>query len=218
MQHNVDMLAKHTEDWKGKVKIIGLSIDKDIPTIEKHVEAKKWGTVEHWFRNISECSTVYSVNGVPHVMLIDKSGKIVFKGHPANRPNLEQDLTDLADGKELTGEGIATNAAPAESSPAAVPEGFAELDKSVIDAEIAKIGPILEGFTKNEELATQAKGCPRAFCVIALQENYFPNTGKTLFKYENYRVVVGPKDNIDGLKATFEKKLTGNSFTPIIRE
>ena len=36
-------------------------------------------------------------------MLIDKEGKIVFKGEPASRPNLEQDFDDLLQDKELDG-------------------------------------------------------------------------------------------------------------------
>jgi hypothetical protein len=31
-------------------------------------------------------------------MLIDKEGTIVFKGHPASRPNLEDDLNKLGNG------------------------------------------------------------------------------------------------------------------------
>lgn len=38
-------------------------------------------------------------------MLVDQNGNIAFKGHPANRPNLEQDLDDMKAGKALTGEG-----------------------------------------------------------------------------------------------------------------
>ncbi|MFN9898377.1 MAG: hypothetical protein ACK55Z_06180 [bacterium] len=34
-------------------------------------------------------------------MLIDQNGKIVFKGHPASRSNLEQDFDDLLAGKEI---------------------------------------------------------------------------------------------------------------------
>ena len=34
-------------------------------------------------------------------MIIDQNGKIVFKGHPGRRPNLEQDLDDLLAGKEI---------------------------------------------------------------------------------------------------------------------
>lgn len=75
----------------------------------------------------------------------------------------------------------------------------------------------LEGFTKDETLKETATGCPRAFCVVVLTQNYMPESGKTYTKYENYRVVVGPKAKIDSLKSTFEEKMKG-SFTPIIRE
>ena len=46
---------------------------------------------------------MYGVTGVPHVMIVDKTGKIVFKGHPSKRKNLEQDLDDLSEGKSLEG-------------------------------------------------------------------------------------------------------------------
>ena len=35
-------------------------------------------------------------------MLIDQNGNIVYKGDPASRLNLEQDLEDLLAGKEIT--------------------------------------------------------------------------------------------------------------------
>jgi len=66
--------------------------------------------VEHYHRHESDCSKVYGVQGVPHVMLIDAEGKIAFKGHPANRPNLEEDLDKLAKGEKLTGEGTGSAA------------------------------------------------------------------------------------------------------------
>jgi hypothetical protein len=99
------MLEKRGEDWKGKARIIGLSIDDNMETLKNHVTEKGWGAVEHYLRAGSNASQVYGVDGVPHVMLIDRSGKIVFKGHPAERENLEQDIDDLIEGKTLTGKG-----------------------------------------------------------------------------------------------------------------
>jgi len=55
-------------------------------------------------RDKSDCSDVYEVRGIPHVMLIDKKGKIAFKGHPAKR-DLEKDIDSLLKDEELTGEG-----------------------------------------------------------------------------------------------------------------
>lgn len=48
-------------------------------------------------------------------MLIDTEGKIVFKGHPAGRPDLAADMTQLLKGVPLEGDGIAAAAGnPAE--------------------------------------------------------------------------------------------------------
>jgi len=107
MQHNQDMLTEHEAKWGDKVKIIGLSIDKDAATVKKHVEAKGWTKPIHYHRSGSDCSDVYSVRGVPHVLILDTNGMIAFKGHPANRKDLVQDFDDLLAGKTLTGEGCA---------------------------------------------------------------------------------------------------------------
>lgn len=101
------MLEKRGDEWKkAGVRIIGLSIDQGREAIVNHVNNKKWTSVEHFHTADSNCSKVYSIRGVPHVMLIDKEGTIVFKGHPAKRPNLEEDLDKLSKGEKLTGEGI----------------------------------------------------------------------------------------------------------------
>jgi hypothetical protein len=65
------MLTEHEAAWGGKVKIIGLSIDKDSDTVVKHVEAKGWNKPDHYWRAKSSCSDMYGVRGVPHVLLID---------------------------------------------------------------------------------------------------------------------------------------------------
>jgi thiol-disulfide isomerase/thioredoxin len=82
MKHNDDMLAKHPE-WEGKVRIIGLSIDKEADKVMPHVEKHGYQRVEHFVRAASDCSQVYSVNGVPHIVLVDQNGIIQYKGHPA---------------------------------------------------------------------------------------------------------------------------------------
>ena len=46
----------------------------------------------------------YGVQGVPHVLLVDTKGKIVFVGHPASR-KLEEDIDKLLKGETLSGEG-----------------------------------------------------------------------------------------------------------------
>jgi len=139
-------------------------------------------------------------------MLIDMSGRIIFKGHPAGRNDLEGDLTKLANGEELTGEGIVNGpvAGDAEKKADEVPEGFKEMDLSVVDKEIAAFKTVCSGFQKDKELQKVAKGMQRSFCVIVLQTAFDPKTGKSLSKYENYRVLVGKQESIDKLSAAFQ--------------
>jgi len=116
MQHNEDMLAKNGAKWGEKVKIVCVSIDQTAEAVVKHVEAKGWERPHHYHRAKSDCSQVYSVNGVPCVMLIDTKGKIVFKGHPANRKNLEEDFDKLLAGEEIYGTGCEFESAEAKNA------------------------------------------------------------------------------------------------------
>ena len=106
MEHNQDMLVKNEAKWGGKVRLIGLSIDGEAATVKSHVEEKGWTKVEHYHVRTPGCSADkdYGVNGVPHVLLVDTTGKIVFIGHPASR-NLEEDINKLLNGESLTVEG-----------------------------------------------------------------------------------------------------------------
>lgn len=135
MAHNQEMLKKNGDAWKEKnIRIIGLSIDKEAGTVVKHVTTKGWTDVEHFHRAGSNYNDTYQVRGVPCVMLIDQNGKIVFKGHPASRPDLEQDLNDLAEGKEIAVE----KKEEAEAPPVAEQEGEDEkkVDVAVMHSEM----------------------------------------------------------------------------------
>lgn len=104
MAHNQEMLEKRGKDWGSNVRLIGLSIDSDLDKLKNHVEDRKWTDVEHyWVRN-GKCTAdnEYGVQGVPHVLLIDTHGTIVFMGHPASR-NIEEDIDNLLKGGKLTG-------------------------------------------------------------------------------------------------------------------
>lgn len=201
MAHNQEMLEKREKDWAGKVRIIGLSIDKEADAVVKHVEAKGWNKVEHYHRADSNCSEVYSVQGVPHVMLIDQNGKIVFKGHPANRPDLEADLDTLAKGEAITGKGTEEENAPKEDGEKN--DSGKELDPQKIKEEVEVFKRQMGEFQKNEELSKLAKEMPRSFCVITVESAYDPKTEKTTFDYTNHRVLVGKQESIDALKKAF---------------
>jgi len=195
MAHNQQMLEKRGADWEGKARIIGLSIDQDKNKLKTHVESKKWTAVEHYFRAGSDASDVYGVRGVPHVMLVDGNGKIVFKGHPATRKNLEEDIDTLIKGEALTGEGVFSGEKKAEEAggdSGAIPEGYKEVDAAAINGEIDAFKEIGLALQKDEAIAEHAKKMPRAFCVMVFNQTYIPKTGQMVGKYENYRVLVGP--------------------------
>jgi len=189
------MLTEHAATWGDKVKIIGLSIDKDAATVKNHVTNKGWTKPIHYWRSKSDCSDVYAVRGVPHVLIVDTKGKIAFKGHPANRPDLADDLTKLMNGEQITGEGCA----PAEPKKAEedkaedkMPEGY----KATSDEELVAIHAEMDKFkeigkTLQEECKEDATGMMRNFCVLVLSANMSPATMKWAVKYENYRVLVG---------------------------
>ena len=107
------MLEHNGAKWGDKVRICGISIDNDIPTVNNHVKAKKWESVEHFHRGGSTASEDFGASGVPHVVLVDTHGKIAFIGHPATR-DLEKDINELLEGKSLTGEGTTVKGGAAE--------------------------------------------------------------------------------------------------------
>jgi len=150
-------------------------------------------------------------------MLIDTKGKIVYKGHPASRPNLEEDFDKLLKGEDL---GIDNPAAKKEEEGAA--EGGATNEKdpaacmAYIDQFKAEIAP---GLQKNENVSTSAKAMPRAFCVMVYEETLNVVSGKSNIDWKNYRVLVGPKDKIDTCKKEIESALDEKAgFEIVLRE
>ena len=101
MAHNCEMIKKHnaTGDWSN-VHIIGLSIDDDKATLVSHVNAKGWTAVTHYHTGGTSASDDWGITGVPHCILVDKSGKIVWRGHPASL-DLEGAISKLAKGDSL---------------------------------------------------------------------------------------------------------------------
>ena len=47
----------------------------------------------------------------------------------------------------------------------------------------------------------------RNFCVLTLEASYNPNTSSWSSEYTNHRVLVGPKDKVDGCKEKIGAKM-----------
>ncbi len=103
MAHSQEIVTRRATDWKGRARIIGLSIDDEIETLRSHVETKGWTDVHHLFASDGEpgwgsrAAEIYGIHGVPTALLIDASGKIIWRGHPANF-EIEKAIDDLLKG------------------------------------------------------------------------------------------------------------------------
>ena len=151
-------------------------------------------------------------------MLIDQKGKIVYSGHPAKR-NLEEDLDKLAKGEILSGEGIVNQKVLGDPEEDNGAEELTKIDDpSDINEEMDNFKPIFEEFKTNEVLCALAREMPRAFCVLAFNTKFNPKTRITMGSYENFRVLVGPQANIDGVKAILEEKVKSDKFKVVLRE
>lgn len=190
MAHNQEMLEKHAEkgDWK-MVRIIGMSIDNDKQKLVDHVNDKKWTSVEHyWARNgLCDGDKVYGVRGVPHCLLVDTHGKIVWVGHPSSR-NLEEDINNLLAGKELV--------VSKEDDSDEGEEG--KDDSQSIDMDVATVA--VDSFKEEtkamlakEELKTQATNLMRAFLVLVNETTCdLKDAGKLKTSMTCHTVLVGP--------------------------
>eukprot|EP00347_Sterkiella_histriomuscorum_P014174 403361878 len=207
MAHNQEMLEHHGARWGDKVRIIGISIDKDVPTVAKHVKAKKWEKVEHFHRAGSTASEDYGVQGVPHVVLVDTHGKIAFVGHPASR-NLEQDIETLLKDEKLKG----VKGGEDEEGDAA---GFKALDLTELDQEVSRFQGAVKELQKNPELKAQVAQLARDFVVLVRETKYDKQNDRFLTKFENINVLVGKQSAIDAVKPIIENFLNEfkGSFT-----
>jgi thiol-disulfide isomerase/thioredoxin len=79
---------KRKSDWAKKAAILCVSIDNKKEDVINHVGGRGWLGVRHlWceegepgFKSVG--AKAYGINGVPTALLIDKSGTIVWRGHP----------------------------------------------------------------------------------------------------------------------------------------
>jgi thiol-disulfide isomerase/thioredoxin len=214
MAHNQAMLDKRGAEWGDKVKIICISIDQTADKVVSHCDAKGWNSPIHYHRAESDCSKQYSVSGVPNVMIVDTNGMIVFKGHPANRPDLEADFDNLLKGEKLTGAGTEPEGAGGDDGKEAAGKDLNSADcLAVIDTFVKETGPALQ-----KSLKEHATKCPKAFCVMTYTENYDINTEKSKIDWKNYRVLIGPQDAIDECKKQIEENVKGDfEVVPQIR-
>jgi len=205
------MLTHHGSRWGDKVRIIGISIDQTAEAVVKHVKAKKWEKVDHFHRAGSSADEDYGVKGVPHVVLIDTHGKIVYIGHPASR-DLEKDIETLLKGDTL--KGISGGAGDDDEEDDGT--GYTERDLDSVGNEMLTFKDLAH--TKLQKDGTLKGFTPqlmRDFTVLVRESIYDTTKEKILTKFENINVLVGPQVAVDKAKAAIESFLAEvkGSFT-----
>jgi thiol-disulfide isomerase/thioredoxin len=82
------LAREHKDAWKGKVAVLGLSIDESPATAEQHIRQRGWTAVQQYWAGkgstASDAGRKYALHGVPEALLIDQKGKIVWRGHPSS--------------------------------------------------------------------------------------------------------------------------------------
>lgn len=216
MAHNQEMLVQHGEKWGDRVRLIGLSIDQTAATVKNHVETKGWTKVEHYHVRNGKCvaDKEFGVQGVPHVALVDTTGKIVFVGHPASRPDLEGDIDKLLAGEVITGKGT-TAAAGGDDEEDGPFE--ANVDAEKVDDAVAKFLKDSEEILMTDTTKEAASGMPRAFCVLVHEARFDCKTKTLANKMDNYHVLVGPQAKIDGMK-TILQPFNDGPWKVVLRE
>ncbi len=95
MAHLNELAVKNVAAYKDKVALVGASIDDDLPTLQAHLRKNGWDKItQGWCGPEGDMQTgrqsaaaaPYGINGVPTTFIIDREGKIAWRGHPAGLP------------------------------------------------------------------------------------------------------------------------------------
>ena len=100
MAKNNELMKKNKDAWAGKAVILGFSAgDKDAETVKKHIEKKGWTAFPQYWAQDGQpgqpiASIAYKIAGFPTAIMIDKTGKITWRGHPAGH-DAEKEINEL---------------------------------------------------------------------------------------------------------------------------
>jgi thiol-disulfide isomerase/thioredoxin len=95
-----EVASKRKNDWADKAAILCVSIDDKKEDVISYVNGRGWLGVRHlWceegepgFKSVG--AKTYGIDGVPTAVLIDKSGAIIWRGHPGTI-DIEAKLDEL---------------------------------------------------------------------------------------------------------------------------
>lgn len=81
-----EMKELHEKYASKGLEIVGISADRNKETLENFIKKEEMGWRQIFEGGSSDQPSYnkYGVNGIPHVFLIGKKGKIIAQGHPMN--------------------------------------------------------------------------------------------------------------------------------------
>ena len=182
------IMSEKKADWGDKVRFICVSFDQDKEEIVEYVKEKSLKDIEHFCRSYSKCGEDFGVPCMPFAFILDKSGKIVFKGDPMLRQNLLDDIETLLNDQLLQVPGILMDKS---NMPVKDEETKETLNPEDCHANVDEFKIIAKSWCENQEYFQKSREMARNFCVLVVQENYDTNTGKVECKFRNIREIVG---------------------------
>ncbi|KAL4492555.1 hypothetical protein ABPG72_007668 [Tetrahymena utriculariae] len=98
MQNSATILQKNETTWKDKVRIVAVSVDEKKEVAIQRVLEKQWKKMQHcklngWDKE-HDLIKLFEVQGIPFIILVDKTGRVSFTGHPG-KVNLEEKINEL---------------------------------------------------------------------------------------------------------------------------
>jgi thiol-disulfide isomerase/thioredoxin len=85
--------AEHRALWRDRVAIVPVSIDEQPETVSRHVKQRAWDQVDHYWSGSHgargwDAPAMRALVGqaVPETLILDRDGRILWRGHPADKP------------------------------------------------------------------------------------------------------------------------------------
>ncbi len=111
MDKLAELHRSHANVWGDQVAIVPVSVDDDLDSVMPHVEKSGWSELTHYWSppagttTLARAQQALSAFGVPTALLLDREGRIAWRGHPiANQGGdaMAQRIERLLAGKSLT--------------------------------------------------------------------------------------------------------------------
>lgn len=88
------LTIERADDWKGRVRIVPVSIDNESAVVAPHLASRGWENLESYWTGAEDqigwqapALRAFGVSGVPTSFLIGPDGVILWRGHPMSDEN-----------------------------------------------------------------------------------------------------------------------------------